>query len=109
MGIWPPCTDGTDIKAVDVFKDKSLVVTGADSGQVALFNYPCVVKNAPSRSYGGHSSFVTNVRFLYGGSDDLTIISLGGRDRTVFIWRVEHVSEFAKKPDYTTNIYGKEN
>lgn len=40
-----------------------LVVTSDDHGMVKLFNYPCVVNDAPHRAYRGHSSHVMGVRF----------------------------------------------
>ena len=85
MGIWPPFADGTDINSLHVSRDKSLVVTGDDSGFVNIFNYPCVVKNAPRLQYTGHSSHVTNVRFAY---DDSVIVSVGGNDNCAISWLV---------------------
>uniref|UniRef100_A0A674G963 EMAP like 3 n=1 Tax=Taeniopygia guttata TaxID=59729 RepID=A0A674G963_TAEGU len=40
---------------------------------------------APSHVYGGHGSHVTNVRFTH---DDGHLVSLGGKDTSVFQWRV---------------------
>ena len=50
-----------------------------------LFNYPVVVQHAPHLCYGGHSSHVMNVRW---GADESYVVSVGGRDRAVFQWRV---------------------
>lgn len=48
MGIWPPYSDGTDINAIDVVTRKGIVASANDDhGLVKLFNYPCVVRNAP--------------------------------------------------------------
>ena len=52
-------------------------------GKVKLFNCPCVVEDAPSLTYPGHSSFVTGVRFL---KADSHVISIGGLDEAVFQW-----------------------
>lgn len=35
--------------------------------------------------YGGHGSHVTNVRFTH---DDGHLVSLGGKDTSIFQWRV---------------------
>lgn len=35
--------------------------------------------------YGGHGSHVTSVRFTY---DDSHLVSLGGKDASIFQWRV---------------------
>jgi len=49
MGIWPNNAKGTDINAVDCNADLGLCVTGDDSGKLTLFNYPCIVADAPSK------------------------------------------------------------
>lgn len=53
--------------------------------QVKLFNWPCVVEDAPAYSYGGHSSHVTAVRW---SADENYAVSTGGHDRAVFQWRL---------------------
>jgi hypothetical protein len=64
MGIWPKYADGTDINAIDVNPDLQIVATADDSGYLNILNFPSVVKEAPRKIYGGHSSFVQNVKFL---------------------------------------------
>uniref|UniRef100_A0A668ABP2 EMAP like 1 n=1 Tax=Myripristis murdjan TaxID=586833 RepID=A0A668ABP2_9TELE len=85
FGLWPDGSDGTDINAVCRSNDKSLLVTGDDFGKVHLFSYPCSQFRAPSHVYGGHSSHVTNVNFLY---DDSFLVSTGGKDMSVMQWRI---------------------
>lgn len=85
FGLWPDGSDGTDINAVFRSNDKSLLVTGDDFGKVHLFSYPCSQFRAPSHVYGGHSSHVTNVTFLY---DDSYLVSTGGKDMSVMQWRI---------------------
>ncbi|XP_005724012.1 echinoderm microtubule-associated protein-like 1 isoform X7 [Pundamilia nyererei] len=85
FGLWPDGSDGTDINAVCRSNDKSLLVTGDDFGKVHLFSYPCSQFRAPSHVYGGHSSHVTNVTFLY---DDSCLVSTGGKDMSVMQWRI---------------------
>lgn len=93
MGIWPKFSDGTDINGIDVLnhgkqEENKLVVTGDDDARVNLLNYPCVVKHAPRKSYGGHGAHVTNVRF-FSQSDDITAVaSTGGRDASLIVWEV---------------------
>ena len=95
QGIWQAGQDGTDINAVDRShsRDKPLLVTGDDSGKVSLFRYPCSNGNAVGRVSKGHSSHVTNVRFLH---DDSNVISTGGGDRCVFQWKVIDVKNVRK-------------
>ena len=51
MGIWPPNADGTDVNAVDRSKSGLYLATSDDEGMVKLFNYPCVIHDAPHRAY----------------------------------------------------------
>ncbi|KAM6969169.1 echinoderm microtubule-associated protein-like 1 isoform 7-T7 [Tautogolabrus adspersus] len=85
FGLWPDGSDGTDINAACRSNDKSLLVTGDDFGKVHLFSHPCSQFRAPSHVYGGHSSHVTNVSFLY---DDSYLVSTGGKDMSVMQWRI---------------------
>ncbi|KAJ8353596.1 hypothetical protein SKAU_G00211630 [Synaphobranchus kaupii] len=85
FGLWPEGSDGTDINAVCRSNEKRLLVTGDDFGKVHLFAYPCSQFRAPSHVYGGHSSHVTNVNFLF---DDGYLISTGGKDMSIMQWRV---------------------
>ncbi|XP_034531129.1 echinoderm microtubule-associated protein-like 1 isoform X3 [Notolabrus celidotus] len=85
FGLWPDGSDGTDINAACRSSDKSLLVTGDDFGKVHLFSHPCSQFRAPSHVYGGHSSHVTNVSFLY---EDSYLVSTGGKDMSVMQWRI---------------------
>lgn len=86
MGIWPPNSDGTDVNAVDVIFDKGLVLTGDDFGQLNLFNFPCVVKDAPPITCSGHSSHVMNVRVVQNYPTETWVATVGGNDNSVMIW-----------------------
>ncbi len=86
MGIWPDFSDGTDVNCLDVTSDRKTVVTADDFGGVKLFNFPCLVEDAPNRCYGGHSSHVSSVEFLKG---DQHVVSTGGNDRAVFMWKFD--------------------
>ncbi|KAG2499991.1 hypothetical protein HYH03_002273 [Edaphochlamys debaryana] len=97
MGVWRDDTDGTDINAVcrsntgafpdvdPIAGDGDVVVTAGDDGRVRLFNYPCVIEDAPGRTYLGHCSHVMNVRF---SPDNRWVVSVGGKDRAGMQWRV---------------------
>jgi WD40 repeat protein len=85
MGIWHPDSDGTDVNSVDVSFDKGILATGDDFGKVTIFNYPCIVKNAPGRMYSGHSSHVMNAKFLHSGK---ALVTVGGNDCSVMLWSV---------------------
>ncbi|XP_051845330.1 echinoderm microtubule-associated protein-like 2 isoform X1 [Antechinus flavipes] len=85
FGIWSEGVDGTDINAVARSHEGTLLASADDFGKVHLFAYPCSHPRAPSHKYGGHSSHVTNVAFLW---DDSAALSAGGKDTSVLQWRV---------------------
>jgi microtubule-associated protein-like 6 len=73
QGIYPPCSDGTDVNSVDRSSCGKYLITGDDFGTVKIFNNPAL-KKAAYKKYLGHSSHVTNVRFAL---NDQYIISVG--------------------------------
>ncbi|XP_041090623.1 echinoderm microtubule-associated protein-like 2 isoform X1 [Polyodon spathula] len=85
FGIWPGGADGTDINAVCRSPDKKLLATADDFGKVLLFSNPSSQPRAPSHSYSGHSSHVTNVAFLH---DNSQLLSTGGKDMSILQWKV---------------------
>lgn len=99
QGIYPKCTDGTYINAVDrshfsingtLAKDDSrspfLLAAGNDDGKVAVYNYPCTIKSSKYAVGKGHSSHVTTVRW---SDDDNHILSVGGEDQCLMYWKVQ--------------------
>jgi microtubule-associated protein-like 6 len=85
QGIWPPGADGTDINAVDRSPSGTLLATADDFGLVKLFRYPCASEKAKFCEFRGHSSHVTNVRWNANGRQ---LLSVGGNDKCVFVWKV---------------------
>ncbi|XP_068116662.1 echinoderm microtubule-associated protein-like 3 isoform X2 [Hyperolius riggenbachi] len=85
FGVWPEGSDGTDINALARSHDMNMISVADDFCKVHLFRYPCNKPKAPSHVYCGHGSHVTNVRFTY---NDSCLISLGGKDASIFQWRV---------------------
>ncbi|KAL6040731.1 Echinoderm microtubule-associated protein-like 1, partial [Balamuthia mandrillaris] len=83
VGIWPPGSDGTDVNAVSRSSDRKLLVTGDDFNGVKLFSYPVTKPQAAHKRYAGHSSHVMNVSFAAG---DNKVVSVGGKDHSVFQW-----------------------
>ncbi|KAK9717603.1 HELP motif [Popillia japonica] len=85
VGIWPSDADGTDINACDRSHNSELIASVDDFGKVNLFSYPAIQPHTLYRSYGGHSSHVTNVAFLH---DDSKLITVGGNDTAIMQWNV---------------------
>nr|XP_021335612.1 echinoderm microtubule-associated protein-like 6 [Danio rerio] len=84
LGIWPRNAEKADVNCACVSHAGINVVTGDDFGLVKLFDFPCSEKFAKHKRYFGHSAHVTNIRFSY---DDKYVISVGGNDCSVFVWR----------------------
>ena len=66
------------------------LVAADDNGKVHLFNYPCVIEDAPGHAFKGHASHVSNIRF---SADDKRVFSTGGHDRSLFQWKTHGVTE----------------
>lgn len=83
LGIWNSQNDGTDINAVCVSNSNDDLITVDDNGCVNHFKYPNCSLKSNKKSYKGHSSHVTNAKFLY---NDSRLITIGGNDMAVFEW-----------------------
>lgn len=90
-GIWPEGADGTDVNACCRSNNEHLVASADDFGKVNLFAYPCSRPKSAGHSYIGHSSHVTNVRFIY---NDGRLISTGGKDSSILQWQVVESSGY---------------
>ncbi|GAB6020327.1 Echinoderm microtubule-associated protein-like 5 [Chamberlinius hualienensis] len=85
LGIWPEGADGSDVNCCSSSHSQKLLATGDDWGKIKLFNYPSCHPKALCYMYGGHSSHVTSVDFMF---DDTSLISTGGRDGSIMQWKV---------------------
>ncbi|XP_058847791.1 echinoderm microtubule-associated protein-like 5 isoform X4 [Acipenser ruthenus] len=87
VGIWSRTTDKADVTCACVSHSGLNVVTGDDFGMVKLFDFPCPEKFAKHKRFLGHAAHLTNIRFTSG---DRYVISAGGDDRSLFVWRCVH-------------------
>eukprot|EP00762_Andalucia_godoyi_P001530 ANDGO_00237.mRNA.1 77 kDa echinoderm microtubule-associated protein len=97
QGIFPPYSDFTDVNAASRSPSQTLIATAEDSGLVCLYKYPAIgsgydhrgkIAKRPDRvTLAGHSSHVTNVAWA---NSDKTLVSLGGNDRSVFVWAIRN-------------------
>ena len=86
QGIFPRA-DGSDVNAVCRSNNQSILATGDDYQLVKIFKYPSVKPKSGFKSYKGHSSHVTRVRF---SAEDQFLVSTGGNDKTTIIWRTSY-------------------
>ncbi|KAK7103893.1 echinoderm microtubule-associated protein-like 6 [Littorina saxatilis] len=84
LGIWPKDASKADVNCAHLSHLGNSLATGDDFGYVKLFDFPCPGKHAPHKKFVGHSAHVTNVRFTF---DDKHLISTGGDDCSVFVWK----------------------
>lgn len=86
QGIFTKEMDGTDINSVDRSKlpiskqapdDYHILACATDFSKLNLYKYPVLDKKAEYLSKQGHSSHVTNVKFV---NNDKNIITTGGED-----------------------------
>jgi WD40 repeat protein len=73
---------------------------GDDSGNVRLFKYPAPSLKPSFREYKGHFAAITRMVFTHGK----WLISLGGMDKTLMIWRVK---PFEPKPPVKERLLSK--
>ena len=85
QAIWPEYIDGVDILSTDRSKNNKYVTTTDEASTIKLFQYPVLQKGAEFVTAFGHSSMCTKARF---NVDDSYLISIGGKDRSIFQWRV---------------------
>ena len=86
QGIWPPGATGYDVNYTCRSNNQKVIATGDDLSLIKLFSCPSVVEQAPFKAYGGHSSHVTKIRFT---PDDNFLVSVGGNDKSVFVWETD--------------------
>ncbi|KAM9770291.1 LOW QUALITY PROTEIN: echinoderm microtubule-associated protein-like 6 [Menidia menidia] len=86
LGVWPRNADRADVTCACVSHAGLSLVTGDDFGLVKLFDFPCPDKFAKHKRYFGHSAHVTNIRF---SCDDKYVISAGGSDCSLFVWKCQ--------------------
>lgn len=96
QGIWPGA-DYFDVNSTCRSNSRQVLATADDFGLVKLFKYPCVVENASYNQYMGHSSHVTRVRF---SANDKFVVSTGGNDKTVLIWKTDFAMDEPHKKGF---------
>lgn len=84
QGVWPPCSDGTDVNSLARSHNRKVLVTADDFSKVKLFRYPAYEPNQPYGQFKGHSSHVTSVHFT---NKDNFVVSAGGLEKSIIKWK----------------------
>ncbi|CAM9099953.1 unnamed protein product [Discosporangium mesarthrocarpum] len=86
QGVWPPADKGmAPITSLHRSHDKSLAVIADEAGNIKLYRYPVLSKQAEFHVVSGHAGGISCIRFT---ANDKHVISLGKGDRSIFVWNV---------------------
>ncbi len=77
IGIWPEDSKKHYFNCAHLASNAMKLATGDDDGSVKLFQFPSTEKSSPVDVKYGHSSFVTNLKFL---NNNTHLMSIGGLD-----------------------------
>ena len=105
-GILAQLKEKFDIKSVCRSHSEKIVVTGNDQGIIKLYKYPCTNNKAPFKSYIGHSSMISKLRFL---NEDKFLVSIGCNDKTIIVWTTELGMAETDKEEPRSNKQSAEN
>lgn len=84
-GLWPKVNDGTVYTAADRSNEGSALVAGDNYGRLKLVPYPCPDPDCLPKGYSAHAHGITRIRWA---ANDTHVVTLGGKDRCVCVWRV---------------------
>ena len=102
QGVWAPTAEVGDVNAVarcnqgDWVQNERVLAVADDFGFVRLARYPANVGVSNERAYRGHSARVTSCLF---SASDKWLVTTGGGDRCVFVWRRKDPDGPAEGPD----------
>lgn len=91
QGIWKDTMKkGTEINGADRsntkwYKEYQILATGDDNSNISLYKLPCVQPHAEGVVARGHSSFISDIKW---SQDDSYLVSIGGEDQTIIVWKV---------------------
>jgi WD40 repeat protein len=103
QGLWAPTMMPGDLNAVarcnkgDWEQGERVIASADDYGRVRLSRYPANIGESAHREYWGHSAHVTNCEF---SSNDKWLVTTGGDDRCVLVWRHKDPDNEGQGPDY---------
>lgn len=83
IGIWPSGAASNFINCAHLASASGRLAVGDDDGAIKLYKFPCPEKDAQFDVYYGHSSNITNVKFI---CTNTHLISIGADDFCVFVW-----------------------
>jgi hypothetical protein len=86
-GVWDRDMDADAVHTLHQAHAGDVLVTSDNSYRVRLMKWPCLpttnVRQRPYRESAGHCTQVTSARF---SADDGRVVTVGGKDCSVFVW-----------------------
>lgn len=89
QGIFP-AVDSSEVNTVCRNAAKNYMVIGTDSQGVDLLKFPSLELKSGRKSFTGHASHVTKVKFML---NDNLVVSTGGNDKTNILWKTDFGGE----------------
>jgi WD40 repeat protein len=86
QGAWSVEPGSADLCTIARSREERAIAVGDDFGFLRLFPWPCQEQGLGSPAVAAHSDKVVCARW---SCDNKHIVSVGGHDRSVFIWRAE--------------------
>jgi len=83
LGLAPKFGDLEGVGCVARSTFGSILAAGDDWGLIKLFKYPCCLKGARYKRYGGHSPRISCIAFTF---EERNILTGGGDDGAIFQW-----------------------
>jgi len=106
IGVFPRHGSSKEVTAIARSADNSLFATGDAWGNVNLFQHPCPLPNAPSKSYRAHSDSGGVAQVVF-SAEDQYVISIGKRDKVLLQWKLNRGSTKAVDPLPDGALLGK--
>ena len=75
-----------------------ILAIAQNKGKIALYRYPVLTKRQGNRMFAAQSGQVTKVKFSH---DDRYLVSIGGADASVCIWKVQELDRDFQEPAST--------
>ena len=85
QGIYMGSTDPDFITAVGKGNEENIICSGDEDLCLNLVNYPVLTDNCKAKRYHAHSDKIHRIFFVPG---DKKLVTVGGKDKSIFIWSV---------------------
>ncbi|KAG6615631.1 Microtubule-associated protein [Phytophthora cinnamomi] len=86
QGVWDIAGKPDDhVHALAKANTQEMLVAATNQGEIRVYNTPSLSRHTEQHKLLGHSLHVANVAFT---CDDSRLVSIGGNDKSLFVWKV---------------------